>query len=231
VASPGGISEPAAFLINPRRVIPVIDSLLPVTAEAGGNELILTVNGQNFLGSSVVRWNNTNRPTTFVSSTQLTAAISAADIATTGTASISVSNPDGPSNGGSFTIVPASIILSTENSSDSAIALDSVTLVRDPFPFSTLNNLSLDRRTRIMLFSPNLALAFGDTYSSVSVQAEDAQHKLYPLTIEFIGKTSQYDWLTQIVIKLPENLGNINALWMKINYRGAVSNKALIILK
>jgi uncharacterized protein (DUF1499 family) len=82
-----------------------------------------------------------------------------------------------------------------------------------------------------MLFSPNLALVFGDTYSSVSAQAEDAQHNLYPLTIEFIGKTSQYDWLTQIVIKLPDSLSNTNTVWVKINYRAAVSNKALISLK
>jgi hypothetical protein len=231
VASPGGISNSAVFIIDPRRVIPIINSLLPVSAEAGGNEFTLTINGQNFLGSSVVRWNNMNRPTTFVSSTQLTAVITAADIATTGTSFVSVSNPDGPSNTGSFTIVPPSIVLSTESNSDRAVALDSVTLVRDPFFFSTLNNFSSDRRTRIMLFSPNLTLASGDSFSSVSAQAEDAQHNFYPLTIEFIGKTSQYDWLTQIVIKLPDNVGNINALWVNINYRGAVSNKALISLK
>jgi hypothetical protein len=231
VASPGGISNSGAFIIDPRRVIPIIDSLLPVSAEAGGNEFTLTVNGQNFLGSSVVRWNNMNRPTAFVSSTKLTAAISGADIAIPGTAFVSVSNPDGPSNTGSFTIVPPSIVLFTESNSDRAIALDSVTLVRDPFFLSSRNNLSSDRRTRVMLFSPNLTLASGDSFSSVSARAEDAQHNFYPLTIEFIGKTSQYDWLTQIVIKLPDNLGNINALWLNINYRGAVSNKALISLK
>lgn len=231
VVSPGGISNAGAFIIDPRRVIPIIDSLLPVSAEAGGNAFTLTVNGGNFLGSSVVRWNNVNRPTTFISSQQLTAAITAADIATTGTASVTVSNPDGPSNAGTFTISPPSIILSTEGNSDRAIALDSVTLVRDPFLFSTLNNFSSDRRTRIMFFSPNLALVNGDSLSNVSAQAEDAQHKLYPLTIEFIGKTSQYDWLTQIVIKLPDDSENINALWVNINYRGAVSNKALISLR
>jgi hypothetical protein len=231
VASLVGISNSAAFIIEPRRVIPIIDSLLPVSAEAGGKEFTLTVNGDNFLGNSMVRWNSANRLTTFVSSRQLTATITAADIATTGTSSVTVSNPDGPSNAGIFTIVSPSIVLSTESNSDRAIALDSVTLVRDPFLFLTPNNLSPDRRTRIMFFSPNLTLGFGDSFSSVSAQAEDAQHKLYPLNIEFIGKTSQYDWLTQIVIKLPDNLGNINALWVSINYRGAVSNKAFISLK
>lgn len=231
VVSPGGISNSAAFIIDPRRVIPNIDNLSPVSAEAGGNEFTLTVNGGNFLSSSVVRWNNMNRQTTFISSRQLTAAITAADIATTGTAVVTVSNPDGPSNAGNFTIAPPSIVLSTESNSDRLIAFDSVTQVRDPFLFSTLNNLSSDRRTRIMFFSPNLTLAFGDSFSRVSAQAEDAQHNIYPLAIEFIGKTSEFDWLTQIVIKLPDNSGNVNALWVNINYRGAVSNKALISLK
>jgi hypothetical protein len=82
-----------------------------------------------------------------------------------------------------------------------------------------------------MFFSPNLVLASGDSFSSVSAKAEDAQHNFYPLTIEFIGKTSQYDWLTQIVIKLPDNVGNVTALWVNINYRGAASNKVRITLK
>ena len=42
---------------------------------------------------SVVQWNNSPRPTTFVSSTELTATISAADIATIGSVSITVVNP------------------------------------------------------------------------------------------------------------------------------------------
>ena len=231
VATPGGISNPGDFFVNPRRVIPSLSSLTPASAEAGGNAFTLTVNGDNFLGSSVVRWNNLNRPTTFVSSKQLTAAITAADIAVTGPASVTVFNPDGLSSSANFSIVFPSIVLSTEANSDRAIGLDSVTFVRDPFPAVTLNNLSSDHRTRITFFSPNLTLAFGDSFASVSAQAEDAQHNFYPLTIEFISKTSQFDWLTQIVIKLPDNLANVDALWIHLNYRSAVSNKAVIALK
>ena len=46
----------------------------------------MTVNGTGFVASSVVRWNGADRVTTFVSSTQLRAAISAPDLATPGTA-------------------------------------------------------------------------------------------------------------------------------------------------
>ena len=47
------------------------------------------------MSGSVVRWNGQNRTTTFVSATQLTAAIPAADIAAAGSAPVTVRNSDG----------------------------------------------------------------------------------------------------------------------------------------
>jgi hypothetical protein len=64
----------------------------------------LTVNGTNFLNASVVDWNGSPRATTFVSPTQLTAAIQAPDIAAAGTASITVSNSGVSSASAPFTI-------------------------------------------------------------------------------------------------------------------------------
>ena len=60
------------------------------------------------MNGSVVRWNGANRPTTFVSDTQLTAAIPAADIAAAGSASVTVLNPNAAlSNALTFTITQA----------------------------------------------------------------------------------------------------------------------------
>jgi hypothetical protein len=53
----------------------------------------LTVNGSGFVSGSEVQWNSGNRPTTFVSGTQLSAQISADDILVAGTDNITVSNP------------------------------------------------------------------------------------------------------------------------------------------
>jgi len=64
---------------------------------AGGPEFTLTVHGAGFVQSSVVRWNGSDRSTAFFNSTQLSAAILATDIASTGTAAITVFNP--PSGG------------------------------------------------------------------------------------------------------------------------------------
>jgi len=52
----------------------------------------LTVNGANFAANSVVLWNGAVRKTTFVSSMQLTAAISKEDIAKETSALVTVAN-------------------------------------------------------------------------------------------------------------------------------------------
>ena len=84
---------------------PTLTTLSPSSAVAGGPAFTLTVNGSNFVSGSVVRWNGANRTTTFVSATQLTAAITAADIAAAGSASVTVQNPGGAvSNALTFTI-------------------------------------------------------------------------------------------------------------------------------
>src|SRR4029077_9556741 len=75
---------------------PTISSLNPTCATAGGPGFTLTVNGTNFVSGSTVNWNGTALTTTFGSSTQLTATVSASLIATAGTASITVANPTCP---------------------------------------------------------------------------------------------------------------------------------------
>ncbi len=87
--------------------VPQIASLAPASAVQNSGAFTLTVNGTNFISGSEVRWNGTARPTTFVSSTQLTASISATDLASTGTVSVTVTNPapgGGTSPASNFTI-------------------------------------------------------------------------------------------------------------------------------
>src|SRR5207244_1766870 len=73
--------------------VPTATRLSPSSAVAGGPAFTLTVTGTNLVPSSVVRWNGAARATTYVSATQLTAAIAAGDIATAGTASVTIFNP------------------------------------------------------------------------------------------------------------------------------------------
>ena len=101
----GGTSNAVSFVVgNP---VPTISSLSPSSATPGGPAFTLTVNGTGFVSTSKVRWNGADRTTTYVSGTQLTAAITAADIAAATTASVTVFNPapgGGTSNAVSFVV-------------------------------------------------------------------------------------------------------------------------------
>ncbi len=88
--SNSGTTQPPPPDNNP---LPSVTTAIPATVLAGGPAFTLTVTGTNFLASSVVRWNGQARPTTFVSSTQETAQINATDIATAGTAQLTVFTP------------------------------------------------------------------------------------------------------------------------------------------
>ncbi|HEV2402213.1 MAG TPA: IPT/TIG domain-containing protein [Candidatus Sulfotelmatobacter sp.] len=76
--------------------VPSITSISPASATAGGSQFLLTVNGSEFRRDATVKWNGASRVTTFVSAHQLSAAITAADIAQPGTVLISVfDHPEG----------------------------------------------------------------------------------------------------------------------------------------
>jgi predicted outer membrane repeat protein len=105
VANPtpgGGTSNAVKFTITApnENPVPSIDTLGPASAAAGSVAFTLTINGSGFIASSAVQWNGANRPTSFVSSTKLTAQISVADIAQPGQAGVVVANP-GPGGGAS----------------------------------------------------------------------------------------------------------------------------------
>ncbi len=97
----GGTTAGQTFTItNP---VPAIASLSPSSATAGGAAFILTVNGSSFNTQSRVQWNGANLTTTFVSATQVTASVPAANIVAAGTASVLVHNP-APGGGNSGTL-------------------------------------------------------------------------------------------------------------------------------
>jgi hypothetical protein len=89
----GGTSNVKMFTINATNPLPSITSLSPTSAVANGPAFTLTVNGSNFVGTSTVNWNGAALTTTYVSATQLTAAVPAGDIASAGSASVTVFNP------------------------------------------------------------------------------------------------------------------------------------------
>jgi hypothetical protein len=104
----GGLSNALTFTISAQpNPVPVITDLSPTSAIAGDDSFTLVVTGSAFVAGSVVQWNGAARPTTVVSATELSALISAADVATAGDVTITVVNPapgGGVSNALAFTV-------------------------------------------------------------------------------------------------------------------------------
>ena len=120
---------------------------------------------------------------------------------------------------------PAPILL-TEQNSQRAIALDSVTFFRDPLPVVNRNNFSQDRRTRLALFGINLDLLPGENASAVTARARDSQSKTYSLNVEFVGKVPNLD-ITQVIVSLPDALAQAGDVWISVTLREATSNEVL----
>jgi hypothetical protein len=120
--------------------------------------------------------------------------------------------------------------LATEDNSDSAIALDSVTLARDPFTLTNPFNLSSDSRTRVMFFAANLTLAPGENASFVTARAEDAQLNIYPLTVEYVGPVPGQPF-TEIVVVLPGNLPAGQSVLVSFTWHTQTTNKARIRIR
>jgi outer membrane protein assembly factor BamB len=123
---------------------PTIASLAPSTLVAGAATFQLTVAGTNFSPTAKVLWNGSAIPTTYDSATQLTAQVTAAQIATTGSSGVTVLNDTaagGASNVSKFTVTaapPAPSLVSVSPSSLPAYSSGSLTIAGNGFTQSTL---------------------------------------------------------------------------------------------
>ena len=69
-----------------------------VTVTHGAGNTLLTLTGSNFLPGVAISWNGSYRTTTIVDATHVTVALTAADVASAGTASAVATNPGAPAS-------------------------------------------------------------------------------------------------------------------------------------
>src|SRR5215813_3832762 len=122
----------------------------------------------------------------------------------------------------------ASLTLLTQSNSTRAIALDSITNMSEPFPMSEPVRFGTDMRTRVMLFATNLNLNPGENASAVTADAEDASHTHYPLTVEYVGSVPGFAWMTSVVVRLNDSLGDVGDVLVGITLHGVTSNRVRI---
>ncbi|HUS10329.1 MAG TPA: hypothetical protein VMZ30_07670, partial [Pyrinomonadaceae bacterium] len=128
--------------------------------------------------------------------------------------------------------VSSSPVLLTNQNIGRAVALDSVTLMHEPFSVTSPQNFfSSDRRTRVNLFGYNLELKNGEDLSAITIQAEDSQHRLYMLPVEGAREVPNFSWITAVTVRLPDELEGIGDVSLSIALRGVASNVALISIK
>lgn len=126
-----------------------------------------------------------------------------------------------------FTIGVAATVpkLLTEENTERALALESVTLLRGPFSSAGGRQFSSDTATRVMLFATDIES------ETITAQAEDSLQRTFPLTVEYVGKVQNHDWLTQVILKLPVDIESAGDIRISIHAGSLVSNKVLITIK
>jgi N-acetylneuraminic acid mutarotase len=107
--APGGGSSVAVdFTVLSTNPVPAITSVAPASLTVGAPPQTLTINGTGFLTASTVSVNGVAHTPTYVSASQLTISLTAADLATAGTYVVIVTNPT-PGGGASlasyFTVI------------------------------------------------------------------------------------------------------------------------------
>ena len=123
-----------------------------------------------------------------------------------------------------FLLTPTQPLLMTEPNSTKAAVLESIAFLRDPFSLQTRHLLSPDRRTRLTIVARNIEIIAGENIPPPTVQAENAQHQLIDLPVEFIGKVPGATWLIQITVRLPDQLNTTGEIQLRISFRGQTSN-------
>ena len=111
-----------------------------------------------------------------------------------------------------------------------AIAFESVTQTVEPFAPTRALDFSLngDRRTRVMLFATSLTLLAGDGSAAVTADGEDGAHVHYPMIVEHVGPVPGFAWMTAVVIRLNDNLGDAGDVLVGITYQGVTSNRVRV---
>jgi len=84
-------SAPVTFAIG-EQTAPMIAALAPATVTVGNPTFQLVVTGTNFLPTATVQWGGSTLPTTFGSATQLTAQVTAAQLAAPASVPVTVIN-------------------------------------------------------------------------------------------------------------------------------------------
>jgi hypothetical protein len=113
-------------------------------------------------------------------------------------------------------------VIISETDSTRAIAFDSVTFVKQPFPLSS--HFATDGRTRVMVFVLNVPVSPG-VESFINADVETANHQHHALIVETAFSVRSLPWLTALVLRLNDQLNGAGDVLLRITHRGVPSNR------
>ncbi len=127
--------------------------------------------------------------------------------------------------------------LVSQSTSTRAVALESVTMVAEPFPVTAPIPFSTDTRTRIIIFAMDVELLgtvggrdFSESVNSFTADAQDANGKLYSLRVEHASRVPAFPGITMFIVRLADDMGDVGDVLLRLNLRGMGSNRVRVAI-
>ena len=116
--------------------------------------------------------------------------------------------------------------LATIPNSDLALVLDSVSFITQPFSFDHPLDFADDGLARAIIFAENIQFVWNTSMAVVT--AEDENHALHSIPVEFQGNVVGQPWLKQLNIRLSPELGQGKCVQLRVSVDGVQSNPARV---
>ena len=128
---------------------------------------------------------------------------------------------------GTPTPTPTPVFLNNAGT-NRGLVLHSPLFTREPFALTTPLNMSLDQRTRVMLFANNVDPATRSTWIVTAVSNTGVQ---YQLPVEYAGKGPGADSVTSFIVMLPQDTSLHGDLTVTLTVGGIRSNPIVFAIR
>jgi hypothetical protein len=122
------------------------------------------------------------------------------------------------------------LVILTEANSTRAVALEAVTLRKEPFELTMPVPFSTDTRNRLIFFVMNLDLLANEGANALTVDAEDAQHRHYAFRVESVVPALGNEWMSQVTVRLSDDIGDVGDVLVRLNLHGMSSNRVRVAI-
>jgi len=119
-------------------------------------------------------------------------------------------------------------VLLNDASTSRGLALHSPLFTREPFALTTPLNMSLDQRTRVMLFASNVDPATSNTWIVTAVSTKGVQ---YQLPVEYAGNCPGVNGTTAFIVLLPQDSTLHGDLTVSLTVAGTRSNTIVFAIR